>query len=53
MKMVRNLFIIFILAGVASMFAALTLGYSDPLALGSAASHYVSKDLPNLTESTS
>lgn len=46
--MVRNLFIIFILAGVASMFAALALGYSDPVTLGSAASHYVSKGLAEL-----
>jgi multicomponent Na+:H+ antiporter subunit B len=48
MKMVRNLFILFILFGVASMFAALALGYSDPMTLGSVASHYVSKGISEL-----
>lgn len=46
--MVRNLFLLAIFAGLASMFVFVLAGYTDPSVLGRAAEHYVSKGISEL-----
>lgn len=46
--MVRNAFILTLLAGLAAIFASMIFGYSDPSSLGAAADHYVSKGISEL-----